>query len=80
MTPDLTLNLGLRYELSQVPLGMFGTTDPQVVAAMVPGPAKKDTNNWAPRVGFAWSPRSEQQPARRRQDRRSAAASAWATT
>ena len=23
---------------------------------MVPGPAKPDTNNWAPRVGFAYSP------------------------
>jgi hypothetical protein len=54
----LTLNLGLRYEWSDVPLGMFGTTDPQVAAAMVPGPAKPDTNNWAPRVGFAYSPNS----------------------
>ena len=58
VTPDLTLNIGLRYELSQVPLGMFGTTDPQVAAALVPGPPAKDTNNWAPRVGFNWSPRS----------------------
>jgi hypothetical protein len=54
----LTLNLGLRYEWSDVPLGMFGTTDPQVAAAMVPGPAKPDINNWAPRVGFAYSPTS----------------------
>jgi len=52
----LTLNLGLRYEWSDVPLGMFGTTDPQVKAAMVPGPAQPDKNNWAPRVGFAYSP------------------------
>ena len=52
----LTLNLGLRYEWSDVPLGMFGTTDPQVAAAMVPGPAKSDNNNWAPRAGFAYSP------------------------
>ena len=52
----LTLNLGLRYEWSDVPLGMFGTTDPQVAAAMVPGPAKADNNNWAPRAGFAYSP------------------------
>jgi carboxypeptidase family protein len=57
--PDLTLNLGLRYELSTVPLGFFGATDSQSLGAMVPGPVKKDTNNWAPRVGFAWSPRSD---------------------
>ncbi len=57
--PDLTLNLGLRYEMSDVPLGMFGTTDPQVASALVPGPVKKDTDNWAPRAGFAWSPRTQ---------------------
>ena len=56
VSSELTLNLGLRYEWSDVPFGMFGTTDPQVAAAMVPGPAKADTNNWAPRVGFAYSP------------------------
>ena len=56
LSSALTLNLGLRYEWSDVPLGMFGTTDPQVKAAMVPGPAQQDTNNWAPRVGFAYSP------------------------
>lgn len=56
--PDLTLNLGLRYELSGAPLGFFGATDDQSLGALVPGPVKKDTNNWAPRVGFAWSPRS----------------------
>jgi hypothetical protein len=58
VTPDLTLNLGLRYEISQVPLGMFGATDAESLAALVPGPSQKDTNNWAPRVGFNWSPRS----------------------
>lgn len=57
VSPDLTLNLGLRYELSTSPLGFFGATDPQSLAAMVPGPVKKDTDNWAPRLGFAWSPR-----------------------
>ena len=56
--PDLTLNLGLRYELSDVPLGMLGATDPQSLSVLVPGLAKKDKNNWAPRVGFAWSPNS----------------------
>ncbi len=56
-TSDLVLNLGLRYELSTVPLGFFGASDPQSLNALVPAPVKKDTNNWAPRVGFAWSPR-----------------------
>lgn len=58
ITPNFTLNLGIRYELSDVPFGMFGATDAQSRAALVPGPAKKDTNNWAPRVGFNWSPSS----------------------
>jgi carboxypeptidase family protein/TonB-dependent receptor-like protein len=57
VSQDLTVNLGLRYELSTSPLGFFGATDPQSLGALVPGPVKKDTNNWAPRAGFAWSPR-----------------------
>ena len=52
----LTLDFGLRYEISDVPFGMFGATDPESLAAVVPGPVKKDTNNWAPRAGFAYSP------------------------
>jgi outer membrane receptor protein involved in Fe transport len=59
VTPDLTLNLGVRYELSTVPLGMFGATDAESLSVGVPGPVTKDTNNWAPRVGFAWSPRTQ---------------------
>src|SRR5262249_23510823 len=59
VTPDLTLNLGLRYELSTVPFGMFGATDPQSLGALVPAEVKKDTNNFAPRVGFNWAPRSD---------------------
>ena len=58
VTPDLTLNIGLRYELSDVPLGLFGATDAESLAVLVPPPPDKDTNNWAPRVGFNWSPRS----------------------
>lgn len=57
-TPDLTLNLGLRYEISGVPLGFFGAEEQQVLDARVPGPVQRDTNNLAPRLGFAWSPRS----------------------
>lgn len=57
VTPNLTLNLGVRYELSGVPFGFFGATDQQSLGALVPGPVKKDTNNWAPAFGFAYSPR-----------------------
>ena len=59
VTSDLTVNLGLRYEISGVPFGMFGATDQESLAALVPGLVEKDTNNWAPRAGFAWSPRSQ---------------------
>jgi outer membrane receptor protein involved in Fe transport len=55
-TSNLTINLGLRYENSTVPFGLFGANEPEVQAALVPGPAQRDNNNWAPRVGFAWSP------------------------
>ena len=59
VTSDLTVNLGLRYEANGAPLGFFGATDPESLGAMVPGPVKDDRNNWAPRAGFAWSPRSD---------------------
>jgi hypothetical protein len=57
ITPDLTVNLGLRYEANGAPLGFFGATDPESLGAMVPGLVEDDRNNWAPRVGFAYSPR-----------------------
>jgi len=53
---NLTLNLGMRYEYSTVPLGFLGATDPAIQAAGVPGPVQPDTNNWAPRFGVAYSP------------------------
>jgi hypothetical protein len=55
---SFTANLGLRYETANVPLGYFGATDTTVLASNVPGPGKRDTNNWGPRVGFAYSPTS----------------------
>jgi Carboxypeptidase regulatory-like domain len=58
VTSDLVVNLGLRYEITTVPLGFFGATDAESLAAQVPPPVKQDKNNWAPRVGFNWSPRS----------------------
>src|SRR6185295_17259775 len=59
VTSSLTLNLGLRYETSGVPFGFFGTTDPAQLAALVQPPVKRDTNNWAPVFGFAYSPSFE---------------------
>jgi outer membrane receptor protein involved in Fe transport len=53
---NLTLNLGLRYEYANAPFGFFGATDPAIRATLVPGPAKADSNNWAPRAGLAYSP------------------------
>lgn len=59
VTPDLTVNLGLRYELSSVPLGFFGAEDPASLGALVPPPVQRDSNNIAPRLGFNWSPKSD---------------------
>lgn len=41
--PDLTLNLGLRYEYVTAPFGFFSDASP-------------DINNFGPRVGFAYNP------------------------
>lgn len=59
VSPALAVNLGMRYETSTVPLGFFGATEAQVLAARVPGPMRRDTNNVAPRAGFAWSPSAD---------------------
>lgn len=55
-TRNLTINLGLRYEYTTIPFGFFGAADETIAAAGVPRDTRPDRNNWAPRLGFAYSP------------------------
>jgi len=55
--PRLTINLGLRYELSAVVHerdGLMGNFDPVQGLVQTNNPYNGDHNNFAPRVGFAW--------------------------
>jgi hypothetical protein len=63
MTPRLTINLGLRYELNTVPVerdnlqGNFVPNSPTGLAQQGIGenlPYHGDHNNFSPRLGFAW--------------------------
>ncbi len=70
--PNVTLNVGVRYELGGVPserdgiigaldqAGSIGPTAHIANFTVQRGSAwyKKDANNFAPRAGFAWSPRN----------------------
>ena len=56
VTRDLTLNIGLRYEYQTIPFGFFGAATPEIAAVGVPANVTSDMNNWAPRLGFAYSP------------------------
>jgi hypothetical protein len=48
--PNFTLNLGLRYENYSQPINKIRKLNPA-------GPrVSRDNNNFAPRIGFAWSP------------------------
>jgi hypothetical protein len=56
-TSELTVNLGLRYDLQLIAQPAVANPDPQLLAAglrtdVIP----EDKNNWAPRIGLAWSP------------------------
>jgi hypothetical protein len=67
LTPKLTLNLGLRYDLFTPPVEQenrlanfdFATgqfVSPQMPGVSASGDVKTDYNNFAPRIGFAWTP------------------------
>ena len=60
LSPRLTLNLGIRYEWVGIPnmartqaLNQLSTVPGTVFDFHIP---RTDTNNWAPRLGFAWDP------------------------
>ena len=57
--PQLTLNLGLRYEIdSDVNnVGHYNQLNP-ILQPFVHGSRHKDTNNFGPRVGFNWATKS----------------------
>jgi Carboxypeptidase regulatory-like domain/TonB dependent receptor len=60
VTPNLTLNVGLRYELSSPAGGpTVGNFNLQslTVNTSAHGGVRFDKNDWAPRVGFAWNVR-----------------------
>jgi hypothetical protein len=57
--PNLTLNLGIRYEYATVPVASRAQQYSSI--ANVPGvitfaAPKSSPNDWSPRIGFAWSP------------------------
>ena len=61
LRPNLTLNLGVRYEYVTVPVG--SRYQAKSAIADVPGvitfaAPKTSPNDWSPRIGFAWSPGS----------------------
>jgi hypothetical protein len=60
VTPNLTLNLGLRYEINSPANGpTVGNFDLRTLTVNTTshGGVKFDKNDWAPRVGFAWNVR-----------------------
>ena len=67
MTPHLTMNLGIRYEYTTTPTGedrqslnaessQPNLIIPQVNQPLIFGAPQAPKNNWAPRVGIAYSP------------------------
>ncbi len=57
LRPDLTLNLGLRYEIDTdvKNISRYDQINP-IVLPFLQGSRKKDGNNFGPRIGFNWAP------------------------
>jgi outer membrane receptor protein involved in Fe transport len=53
--PNLTLNLGLRYEIQTVPSSANPNTTIPLLAALT-SRINTDSNNFGPRIGIAWQP------------------------
>jgi len=54
---DLTLNIGLRYDLQSFAQPEVRNPDPQLLAAGIDtSVVKTDKNNFGPRIGLAWNP------------------------
>ncbi len=66
LRPDLTVSLGLRYEITSPPVDVedratlynpaIGRLQPVGTGGLPRAGYEADTNNWAPRVGVAWAP------------------------
>jgi hypothetical protein len=56
ITPQLTLNLGLRYELDTnvKNISGYGDINP-IVQPFLQGDRERDKDNFGPRIGFAWT-------------------------
>ncbi|MCC6368543.1 MAG: carboxypeptidase regulatory-like domain-containing protein [Bryobacterales bacterium] len=58
--PSLILNIGARYQIANVPEGLFGAATPEMVTGGVQPPVRPDRNDLAPRLGLAYSPVAEE--------------------
>jgi outer membrane receptor protein involved in Fe transport len=56
-SPQLTINAGLRYDFQRIAQPSVRNTDTQLAAAGIDtSKVPEDHNNFAPRLGFAWTP------------------------
>jgi len=57
VSPRLTFNLGLRYDIQKMKRPEITNPDPALAALGInTGQVNQDNNNFGPRFGFAWSP------------------------